>query len=696
MIYTGRSNLTCYRIEAKGHEVEFEEIKELLMQKPSNIIYIEKEERLCGVISTGDILRAYNNQKRTISINQKYTYVNENEYMKARKIFKENPKINELPIVDKDGKLVGDYARWNDYIVVSDIESINNKVSSTNFSDDMKKIVLVFPNKEFTKKVEIMKKWEKWLLSMGVDVRIVERGFLDKCEKGEIILFTDIDEYSGTNILYKCILDKELNNATTYYAFQKILFNKNRTVRKEYLGKCALRMLADKQIEILTLQGVDNGSRYAERLNEEIEEKYVKLGKKRGGPPILYKEWWESFFDDISDADYQCQVSAIEFSLHQTENYLELKDTKTRFYNVEHGERRTINQVENYNQTIWFFGPCIIVGKYAGDYYTIESCLQRKLNEEGYSIRVVNKGCWSEQSYLLNRIMETEFNTGDIIVVYEENRRYTGIANLNLMDVCEKNEVPSTWIVDNILHCNHRVNKLYADEIYKRLEKKLTKKDTIGDKIKLTMNYLGMEYIEKYFGDFDREAHGIVGSIVMNCNPFTKGHRYLIEVALRYVDYLIVFIVEEDKSLFTFEERIAMVKAGTRDLKNICIVPSGQCILSQRTFPQYFLKIEDKELQKNVEYDITYFAEQIAPKLNITYRFVGEEKNDRVTNEYNNAMKKILPRHGIKIIEIPRKKIDNEIISASAVRAQLELVNDRKLYDYIPETTKEILKLGWQ
>ncbi len=41
-----------------------------------------------------------------------------------------------------------------------------------------------------------------------------------------------------------------------------------------------------------------------------------------------------------------------------------------------------------------------------------------------------------------------------------------------------------------------------------------------------------------------------------------------------------------------------------------------------------------------MEYDITLFAEKIAPKLNITYRFVGEELEDKVTNEYNSAMKK--------------------------------------------------------
>ncbi|EFA28598.1 ABC transporter, ATP-binding protein, partial [Haemophilus influenzae HK1212] len=38
------------------------------------------------------------------------------------------------------------------------------------------------------------------------------------------------------------------------------------------------------------------------------------------------------------------------------------------------------------------------------------------------------------------------------------------------------------------------------------------------------------------------------GSIVMNANPFTLGHRYLIEQALQQCDHLHLFIVGEDAS----------------------------------------------------------------------------------------------------------------------------------------------------
>lgn len=177
----------------------------------------------------------------------------------------------------------------------------------------------------------------------------------------------------------------------------------------------------------------------------------------------------------------------------------------------------------------------------------------------------------------------------------------------------------------------------------------------------------------------------------MNCNPFTKGHRYLVEQALRHVDFLIIFVVEENQSIFPFEERFSMVVNGTSDLKNIRVVPSGNFILSNATFPEYFLKIEDHDLIQNVEYDITLFAEQIAPRLNITYRFVGEEPFDSVTNEYNNAMKKILPQHGIKLIEIPRLRNNLATISATTVRGILETTEQKQLEDFVPLTTLHLI-----
>ena len=76
----------------------------------------------------------------------------------------------------------------------------------------------------------------------------------------------------------------------------------------------------------------------------------------------------------------------------------------------------------------------------------------------------------------------------------------------------------------------------------------------------------------------------------MNCNPFTKGHLYLIEKASAESDHLFILIVEEDKSVFPFEKRMELVKRGTEHLDNIDVIPGGSYTISSATFPSYFAK----------------------------------------------------------------------------------------------------------
>lgn len=109
-----------------------------------------------------------------------------------------------------------------------------------------------------------------------------------------------------------------------------------------------------------------------------------------------------------------------------------------------------------------------------------------------------------------------------------------------------------------------------------------------------------------------------------------------IYLGTKKVGFLIIFVVEEDKSVFSFEERFEMVSEGTKDLEHIIVVPSGDFILSQTTFPEYFIKVADEDIVQNVDYDITLFADCICSQLNICYRFVGNEPNDLVTKYFEN------------------------------------------------------------
>ncbi len=183
-----------------------------------------------------------------------------------------------------------------------------------------------------------------------------------------------------------------------------------------------------------------------------------------------------------------------------------------------------------------------------------------------------------------------------------------------------------------------------------------------------------------------------VGAAVMNCNPFTLGHRYLAEQAAAQCDVLHLFVVEEDRSFFSAADRFRMVREGTADLSNVRVHLSGHYMISAATFPKYFLKADEDSTALQSELDVRLFAESIAPVLYISKRFVGEEPFDAATARYNNALRRLLPAYGISCVEIPRKTANGEAISASRVRSLLRSPETfSQALAMVPPSTREYL-----
>lgn len=189
-----------------------------------------------------------------------------------------------------------------------------------------------------------------------------------------------------------------------------------------------------------------------------------------------------------------------------------------------------------------------------------------------------------------------------------------------------------------------------------------------------------------------------VGCIVMNCNPFTKGHLALINYGAAHCSLLHVFVVQENQSAFPFDVRFRLVEEGTASLSNVHIHPSGPYMISSATFPTYFLKDGEDAARIQSELDITLFASRIAPLFHIGKRFAGDEPFDPITRQYNEAMEAILPKHKINFIKIPRVSAEkeageNEIISASLVRKLLaEGGVTSQVLDLVPPCTANYLK----
>ena len=243
-----------------------------------------------------------------------------------------------------------------------------------------------------------------------------------------------------------------------------------------------------------------------------------------------------------------------------------------------------------------------------------------------------------------------------------------------------------------------------------------------------------LEY-EKYLASLARSGRN--GAIVMNANPFTKGHRYLIEQAASQVDNLYVIVVMEDRSRFLYAERKAMIEAGCAGLDNVTVCEGSDYAISAATFPTYFLKRLDDATDTQIALDLDLFVNHIAKPLGVTVRFAGSEPEDSLTRRYNELMAEILPgtsvatksshfdklsdrkvsdpehtsvvaelaeattlrqaqgpvgelvepQRPIDFVELPRLGQNGKPISATSLRHALDKGNLKEAMEYIPEST---------
>lgn len=221
----------------------------------------------------------------------------------------------------------------------------------------------------------------------------------------------------------------------------------------------------------------------------------------------------------------------------------------------------------------------------------------------------------------------------------------------------------------------------------------------------------GLPEYRKYLASLARPGRN--GAIVMNANPFTKGHRYLVEQAASQVDNLYVIVVKEDRSRFPYVERKAMIEAGCAGLDNVVVCEGSDYAISAATFPTYFLKKLDDATDTQIALDLDLFVNNIAKPLGVTVRFAGSEPEDALTRRYNELMAEILPgtsvavvrqahqpdpelvkgsalrqaRRPIDFVEIPRLEQNGNPISATSLRRALDKGNLKEAMEYIPKST---------
>ncbi|WP_321296652.1 hypothetical protein [Marinifilum fragile] len=212
----------------------------------------------------------------------------------------------------------------------------------------------------------------------------------------------------------------------------------------------------------------------------------------------------------------------------------------------------------------------------------------------------------------------------------------------------------------------------------------------------LEFGYENIKTYQDYLRSVKKDVSvGNIAAVVVNCNPFTNGHKYLIEKACKENRLVYLFVVEEDRSSFTFDIRWRLIKEELGHIDNLVMVKGGNYVVSGTIFPCYFLK-QEKECDiaaKQAELDVITFLRYIVPILNINKRYVGTEMYSPVTAAYNEAMIKYLPPNGVDLLEIPRITCGGEdnYISASKVRQAIREDRLEDALEFLPDSTKNFL-----
>lgn len=178
-----------------------------------------------------------------------------------------------------------------------------------------------------------------------------------------------------------------------------------------------------------------------------------------------------------------------------------------------------------------------------------------------------------------------------------------------------------------------------------------------------------------YCKSLEKPSPSGAAAIVVNANPFTLGHRYLVEQAAGQYGTVHLFVLSEDRSFFPAAVRCRLVREGTADIPGVVLHETQDYLISAATFPGYFLKGSEAAARAGARLDAAVFA-RIAEHLGIQARFVGDEPSSAVTRLYNEVLAAELPKAGISCVILPRLEKGGQVVSASEVR---QLIHDGRL-----------------
>jgi [citrate (pro-3S)-lyase] ligase len=667
-----------------------------LSNAKETIFIIDSERFLHGIITIGDYSRKISSAKSVIELmNSEYIKIEHNIFtsdmrtsLTANEIFKNNPSINAIPVIE-NRKLLYVYVRNNFYYDKETIEKILMLRNDSKIVEDflqfasIKRAAVIAENEILVFIGEILRKY----------IIVDEFKNFEEFEQSKI----EFDLVWVNNMMVtqsseaKKLIAKEffIIDARLLYSYFIPLMEKMLLIKK----------IVDK-IDIFFIPRV-----YDIKNPSEIETYFKRTMRPNRSDDVICEGLFKSN-DEQTKKDYVNKL-AQPYNLIQRKGELCWNDVSTEYVNIVNGRRITTDDNDDYTNKLFVLGNSCVQGFGSEDKYTIPSCMQRIFNKSDTPYKVIN--CGVSGGISLYNVFE-EAKKGDRIIVvlggnspklFKNSFDKQGQPYLNIHLLTHIFDRPHNMgeVYFDTAHINHIGNEKIAVEICNIIRMggggivKRNGSEFINSNKKEELMKKGLSDFLDGIKKFKIKSKN-VGAVVMNCNPFTYGHRHLIEYASSQVEHLYIFIVEENKSFFTFEDRFTLVTTGLSDISNITILPSGKFIISAVTFEEYFDKDALQDIAINPSLDIEIFAKYIAPMLNIKKRFAGEEPNCYITSQYNNIMRQILPKYGIEFVEIPRKELGGKPISASYVRKMIEEKNILIIKDIVPPCTFNFIKFS--
>ena len=394
---------------------------------------------------------------------------------------------------------------------------------------------------------------------------------------------------------------------------------------------------------------------------------------------------------------------------------LQNRDISNENVNVKKGIRVSPD-LNKYEHKLYLFGGSEVFGTGLKDNETIANNLGKKLFDK--KIEVVNMGMggsnWidllvsvlnqkcNDSDQIILMIPVLGFQWADIKIKFSEND-----LNKSFIDKHHLSPYGASLSAEQIRAC---LKKKRKSNFYNKTEEKIFKTFEIVDFYKEFL--LSIEandsqknalcdyknYLNSIKVDFKNENLLKFGSVAVNCNPITKGHLHLIKYAAKAVDFLYVLVIEEDKSKFSFKDRLYLVKKACSELHNVKVIKGGKFVCTEYILPEYFYKDKYNSEDIDISMEAYFFGEHIAPCLEIKKIFLGDEPICKVTNSYNKQMSKMMESYDINVEIIDRiSTTDGDLISASTVRKLLDQKKFTELKKFLPSNIiDDVIKIYFQ